>query len=160
MSKMALIETRPTWTEPTPPEPPPAPDGVIAVEPFGTFEINPTDRWPTQVADRIYGDASLWPWIINFNAHLGITMDNWSKTWPGNGSKIRVPGLPASLGSDSGEIAGVRVRVPYGAGPAAIVGVAFPNESYAQRVARVPELSKWNGRRTAFKAGEIVFVRA
>jgi len=160
-SKIAAIAVRPEWKPTTPPvDPAPPPTGVVAVEPFGTFIINETDRWPAQVAQRIYGNAELWPWIANFNSHLGITQENVNKTWPAIGVGVRVPPLPESLGSKSGPIAGVRVRVPYGAGPAAIVGVAFPNESFQQRSARVPEMAKWNGRTTSFRAGQIVFVRA
>jgi hypothetical protein len=132
----------------------------VAVEPWGTFQISEAVRWPADVAHAIYGNGTLWPWIVNFNGpHM--TMDNWQTTWPAVGGKVKAPPLPAAVGAKKGhEIAGVRVQVPGGAAPAAIVGVAFPNESFAQRSARVPTLDFWNAGPREYKAGEVLFVQA
>jgi hypothetical protein len=144
---------------PPPPPPPPPPGGVVALEPWGTFEISNLVRWPSQVADAVYGNASLWPWIANFNPPMN--QDNYAQLWPKLGQTVKVPPLPAALGATRGhQIAGGRVIVPSNVGPAGIVGVLFPNESFAQREARVPALHFWNGGPRTYHPGEEVFVPA
>ncbi len=155
---LAIAHSAPTPPPPPPPEPappvepPPAPSGVVEViGGEGRFQIHQEGRWPYTIAQQVYGDGNLHPWIVNFN-RLDPNLTNW----PTSGNYIRIPSLP-----DKGKnFAGVLVKAPANSGLAAIVGVAFPNESFTQRTARVPSFKRWNGNRSYFKEGEVVFVPA
>lgn len=147
------------WQQPTPPPTPtPTPDPsqyIISVDPWGTFTVSQQYQWPFSVAQLLYGDGDLWPWITNFN---GIPSN--LSGWPGVGGKVKVPGLPEGVtGSKETAYAGAMIRVPRDAGAAAIVGLLYPNEDYNKRNSRVPlQLARWNQGRTSFSPGEIIFL--
>jgi hypothetical protein len=144
------------WTEAPPPPPPPSPnDYIISLDPFGTFVISEQYRWPYGMAKYLYGNGDLWPWISRFNGLKDDLSD-----WPASGTKIKIPSLGEPItGRNDTAYAGVTLRVPPEAAAAAIIGVVYPNESFAKRNSRVPlQLARWNAGQTEFKPGEIVFV--
>jgi peptidoglycan hydrolase-like protein with peptidoglycan-binding domain len=141
---------------PTPPVQPTDPGGIVDVIDFGWFQLHDGIRWPYSVAQTLYGDGELWPWIVGFNALRDDLSD-----WPGEGGYVKVPSLPAGVtGRGDIKFAGVRVRTPVGAAAAEVIGIAYPNESFAQRQARVPAWSFWNGGQPDTVPGEIVFCPA
>lgn len=147
--------TAPYIPNPAPPPEPPNPGAILELHSFGKFQISTSQRWPYAVSQYLYGNGNLWPWITNFN---GINPD--LNGWPPVGNWVNVPGLPPEISGRSDTLfAGATIKVPGGTGAAGIIGLLYPNESYAQRLARVPlQLQRWNMGRTSFGAGEIIFV--
>jgi hypothetical protein len=144
------------WTQ-APPPPPPAPPGIVDVIDYGWFQLHDSLRWPYGVAQAFYGDGNLWPWVVNFN---GLEAD--LSDWPPDGGYVKIPSLPKEVtkAPQDSKFAGVRVRTPVGAAAAEVIGIAYPNESFQQRQARVPAWAFWNGGSTATIAGEVVFCPA
>jgi hypothetical protein len=149
----------------TPPPPPPTvPPPVVGqgeivdLIDYGWFQLHDGVRWPYSVAQAVYGVGELYPWIVNFN---GFAAD--LSNWPGEGGYVKVPSLRAGVDprlTVDRLFAGVRVRTGIGQAPAAVIGTAYPNESFQQRQARVAAWVFWNGGDEATFPGEVVFCPA